>query len=146
MASRGEQGCCKALNGPKNMSLGRCAECWSALAELQARNLHTALLHVHSYSDISRNARAGAMCVSLPKSWITWNFWVTFIARWGGPVQPPTVECLCCGGVSLIFKEGVVAERKLNHLGQACFWFEGASPFNLHYCSKCRGIWKHFPK
>lgn len=65
MASRVEQVCIKALNSPKNMSLGVCAECWLASAELQAWKLHTALLtYTHSYSEISRNAGADAIDAS----------------------------------------------------------------------------------
>lgn len=110
MASRGEQGCGKALGNPENMSLGLCAECWSVLAEFQAWKLHTVLLtYTHSYLDVIRNARADDTCAS------------PLLSR----AESPEVSGWCSelakeaqlqGAVSFVSEGSVVAQRGFKHL------------------------------
>lgn len=105
MASRGEQGCTKALNSPKSMSLGVCAECWPALAEPQAWKLHTALLaYTHSYSDTSRNARAEAMGAS------------ALLTR----AEPPE---LLCDVHSLLRRSSLAPQLYNAHAAAGFLWF-----------------------
>lgn len=119
MASRGEQVCIKALNSPKNMSLGVCAECWPALAELQAWKLHAALLtYTHSYSEISRNAGADAMGTSAlltraePPEISVWHSQLAKEMQ----VISPDIRCPCCSSISVVFKGRTGAERKFKQL------------------------------
>lgn len=125
MASRGEQGCGKALSSPENMSLGLCAECWSVLAEFQAWKLHTVLLtYTHSYLDIIRNTGADDTCAS------------PLLSR----AESPEVSGWCWelakeaelqDAVFLVSEGSVVAERGFKHLWKSSF---GLGELDLSNC------------
>lgn len=134
MASRGEQVCIKALNSPKNMSLGVCAECWPALAERQAWRLHAAsLTYAHSYSDISRNAEADALSASAlltrtePPEISLWQLAkeTQFIS--------PILRCPCCSSISLVSKKEGLGHRGSSNirdnLGLGSYTFRSESLF-----------------